>query len=63
MNEFERLFAVSGLSLDRLRTFLRVAEAGNLAKAAQGDATKQSQFSRQNKELEAYFGVPLTRRS
>ena len=62
MNEFERLFAVSGLSLDRLCTFLRVAEAGNLAKAAKGDVTKQSQFSRQNKELEAYFGVPLTRR-
>ena len=62
MNEFERLFTVSGLSLDRLRTFLRVAEAGNLAKAALGDVTKQSQFSRQIKELEAFFGVALTRR-
>ncbi|NQX02661.1 LysR family transcriptional regulator [bacterium] len=62
MNEFERLFDVSGLSLDRLRTFLRVAEAGNLAKAARGDVTKQSQFSRQIKELEAFFGVALTRR-
>ena len=57
MNEFARLFTVSGLSLDRLRTFLRVAEAGNLAKAAKGDATQQSQFSRQIKELEAFFGV------
>lgn len=62
MNEFERLFAVSGLSLDRLRTFLRVVEAGNLSKAASGDPTKQSQFSRQIKELEAFFGVALTRR-
>lgn len=62
MIEFERLFSVSGLSLDRLRTFLRVAEAGNLAKAALGNVTMQSQFSRQIKELEAYFGVPLTRR-
>jgi DNA-binding transcriptional LysR family regulator len=62
MNDFERLFAISGLSLDRLRSFLRVAEAGNLAKAARGDATRQSQFSRQIKELEAFFGVPLTRR-
>lgn len=62
MNEFERLFTVSGLSLDRLRTFLRVAEAGNLAKAAQGNVTMQSQFSRQIKELEAFFGVGLTRR-
>ena len=62
MNEFARLFTVSGLSLDRLRTFLRVAVAGNLAKAAKGDATQQSQFSRQIKELEAFFGVALTRR-
>jgi DNA-binding transcriptional LysR family regulator len=62
MNEFERLFDVSGLSLDRLRTFLRVVEAGNLSKAAMGDATKQSQFSRQIKEMEVFFGVALTRR-
>jgi DNA-binding transcriptional LysR family regulator len=62
MNEFERLFAVSGLSLDRLRTFLRVVESGNLSKAASGDPTKQSQFSRQIKELEAFFCVALTRR-
>ena len=62
MNEFERLFDVSGLSLDRLRTFLRVVEAGNLSNAASGDPTKQSQFSRQIKELEAFFGVALTRR-
>jgi hypothetical protein len=51
MNQFDRLFSLAGLSLDRLRTFLRVAEAGNLSKAAQGDVTKQSQFSRQIKEL------------
>jgi DNA-binding transcriptional LysR family regulator len=62
MNNFDRLFDVSGLSLDRLRTFLRVSDAGNLAKAAQGDVTKQSQFSRQIKELEAFFGTALTRR-
>lgn len=62
MNEFERLFEMTGLSLDRLRTFLRVVDAGNLTKAAQGDVTKQSQFSRQIKELETYFGVALTRR-
>jgi len=62
MNDFDRLFALSGLSLDRLRTFLAVAEAGNLAKAATGDATRQSQFSRQVKELEGFFGVALTRR-
>ena len=62
MNDFERLFDVSGLSLDRLRTFLRVVEAGNLSKAASGDTTRQSQFSRQIKEMESFFGVALTRR-
>ena len=60
MNEFEQLFDISGLSLDRLRSFLKVAEAGNLATAAQGDAVRQSQYSRQVKELEGFFGVALT---
>ena len=62
MNEFDQLFSISGLSLDRMRSFLWVAEAGNLAKAAKGEASKQSQFSRQIKELEGFFGVALTRR-
>lgn len=62
MNQFDRLFAVSGLSLDRLRSFLEVAEAGNIARAAKADPTRQSQFSRQVKELEGFFGVALTRR-
>lgn len=62
MNEFDRLFDVSGLSLDRLHSFLQVVEAGGQAKAALGDPTKQSQFSRQIKEMEGFFGVALTRR-
>ncbi len=62
MNQFDRLFDLSGLSLDRLRTFLMVEEAGNLSKAANGDATKQSQYSRQIKELESFFGAAFTRR-
>ncbi len=62
MNPFDRLFAVSGLSLDRLRSFLEVAEAGNIARAAKADPTRQSQFSRQVKELEGFFVVALTRR-
>lgn len=62
MNNFDRLFSLSGLSLDRMRSFLMVAEAGNLAQAAKGDVTKQSQYSRQIKELEGFFGVALTRR-
>ncbi len=39
-----------------------MVEAGGQAKAAKGDPTKQSQFSRQIKELEGFFGVALTRR-
>lgn len=62
MSNFEQLFSLSGLSLDRLRSFLEVEEAGNLAKAAKGDPVRQSQFSRQVKELESFFGVALTRR-
>ncbi len=62
MDRYERLFSFSGLSLDRLRTFLAVADAGGIARAAKDDPVRQSQYSRQVKELEAYFGVPLTRR-
>lgn len=59
---FDTLFQSSGLSLDRLRTFLMVAEAGSIAKAAPDDPSRQSQFSRQIRELEEHFGVELTRR-
>jgi len=62
MNAFDRLFADSGLSLDRLRTFLEIAEAGNIAKAAKGDTNRQSQYSRQLKELEGFFGIALARK-
>jgi DNA-binding transcriptional LysR family regulator len=51
-----------GLSFDRLRALLEFAEAGSLARAAQGDPVRQSQFSRQIGELEGYFEVELTRR-
>jgi DNA-binding transcriptional LysR family regulator len=59
---FETLFNRSGLSLDRLRSFLEMAQAGGIAKAAPNDATRQSLISRQIKELEVYFGTELTRR-
>lgn len=59
---FNALFAQSGLSLDRLRSFCSFAEAGGVTKAAGGDPTRQSQFSRQIKELETFFGTELTRR-
>lgn len=59
---FESLFSKGGLSLDRLRSFLEMAEAGSIAKAAPGDAVRQSQISRQIRELEEFFGTELTQR-
>ncbi|MFO1477881.1 MAG: LysR family transcriptional regulator [Verrucomicrobiota bacterium] len=59
---FSKLFAESGLSLDRLKAFLAVAAAGSIVKAAAGDPVKQSQFSRQIKELEDFFRIQLVER-
>lgn len=59
---FEDLLSRHGLSLDRLHGFLSVAEAGNISRAAAGDPVKQSQLSRQIRDLEAFFGVELTHR-
>jgi DNA-binding transcriptional LysR family regulator len=52
----------SGLSLDRLRSFLAFAQAGSIAKAAPGDVNHQSQISRQISELETFFATELTER-
>ncbi len=59
---FDNLFSESGLSLDRLRSFLAIAEARGIMAAAKGDANRQSQLSRQLAELEAFFGAPLVMR-
>ena len=59
---FTKLFAESGLSLDRLRAFLAVAAAGSIVKATAGDPVKQSQYSRQIKELEDFFRIKLMER-
>jgi len=56
------LFAQSGLSLDRLRALVEVGAAGSIARAAAGDVVKQSQYSRQIKELEDFFGATLIER-
>ncbi len=56
------LLARSGLSLDRLASFIAIADAGGLSAAAQGDPVRQSQLSRQLKELEEFFGAPLIER-
>src|SRR2546430_7961595 len=60
---FERLFAESGLSLDRLRALVEVGAVGSIARAASGDAVRQSQYSRQIKELEDFFGARLLERT
>ena len=53
-----------GLSLDRLFSFLQVAEAGGIAQATRSlpvrrRASRQSQLSRQIGELEGHFGKAL----
>jgi DNA-binding transcriptional LysR family regulator len=59
---FEKLFAESGFSLDRLRALLEVGAAGSIVKAAGGDPVRQSQYSRQIKELEDFFRTRLIER-
>jgi DNA-binding transcriptional LysR family regulator len=57
------LFSQAGLSMERLRAFCLIAEAGGFTKAAGGDPAKQPLLSRQLKELEGFFGVELLRRA
>lgn len=59
---FARLFARSGLSLDRLRALVEVGAHGSIVRAAEGDLARQSQYSRQIKELEDFFQVALVER-
>jgi DNA-binding transcriptional LysR family regulator len=59
---FARLFAESGLSLDRLRALVEVGAAGSMVRAAEGDPARQSQYSRQIKELEDFFQTGLVER-
>jgi DNA-binding transcriptional LysR family regulator len=54
---------IKGLSLERLRTLTAIAEAGSMAVAAKGDPTRESQFSRQMKELEQAIGVDVFRKA
>ncbi len=53
------LSALTGLSLDRLSSFLQIADAGGLSRAAPGEPVRQSQLSRQLKDLETALGQPL----
>ncbi len=54
---------LKGLSLDRLETLSTIVSQGGITRAAGGDASKQSQFSRQIAELESWFGIELLDRS
>jgi DNA-binding transcriptional LysR family regulator len=60
MVDFE---AASGFTIERLRTFCRIAESGSIVLAAKGDPTRQSQFSRQVKELEEFCAAKLLERA
>jgi DNA-binding transcriptional LysR family regulator len=55
-------FARRRISLERLRSFVAVADAGGMARAAPGNAIRQSQFSRQIAELEEHFAMDLIER-
>jgi len=55
----ETLFARAGLSLDRLRSFREIVVAQGISAAAQGEPNRQSQLSRQLRELETFFGTEL----
>lgn len=59
---FGSLFSRRGLSLERLRVLIEVHDAGSIAQAAAGDATRQSQYSRQLRELSEFFGCEVIRR-
>lgn len=59
---FGKLFTESGLSLDRLRVLVEVGANGSIVRAAGGDPVRQSQYSRQLKELEDFFQVALVER-
>ena len=56
---YEIIFRKKGLSLDRLQTLVMVAEAGGVTRAAQDDPVRQSLYSRQLKELGAFFDAEL----
>jgi DNA-binding transcriptional LysR family regulator len=54
-----RIVVPSGISIERLQTFCAVVSEGSIASAAQSDPNRQSQFSRQIKELEQALGAKL----
>jgi DNA-binding transcriptional LysR family regulator len=59
---FETIFSKRGLSLERLHTLVAISQAGSIVGAAPGDPVRNSQNSRQLRELAEYFGCELAER-
>lgn len=59
---FESLFSERGISLDRLKVLIEVRDAGSISQAAPGDPVRQSQYSRQLRELSEFFGCEVAQR-
>lgn len=59
---FENLFSERGLSLERLRALVELQEAGSIAQALPGNEGRQSQYSRQLRQLSEFFGCEVTTR-
>ena len=53
------LISLAGLSIERLRSFCQIAEAGSVVTAARRNPVRQSQFSRQIRDLERSLGTKL----
>jgi len=53
------LTMLTGLSIERLRSFCLIVDAGSFVEAAGRDPVRQSQFSRQMRELERTLGAKL----
>lgn len=51
-----------GLSLNRVASFIAIADASGVSAAAQGDATRRSQLGWQLKEDDEFFGRTLVDR-
>ncbi len=57
------IFTQTNITIARLQAFMEVVEAGTIAAATSTGTTKQSQYSRQIKELEDSLGMTLFNRS
>lgn len=55
----ENVISLSGLSIERLRSFCQIVEAGSAAAAAKRNSVLPGQLSRQIKDLEASLGTKL----